>query len=762
MKIKSKLTILILMALTFNSTIFAQTDRKLEREKPNAQIEKRIALVIGNGAYTKAKPLPNPSNDAADMAATLKTLGFEVLSGVNLDKRGIENLIREFGNKLANGGVGLFYYAGHGIQVGGENYLVPVDVDIPEEDEVSYSTVPVNLVLRKMAMAGNTLNIVILDACRNNPFARSWRTFRDNSNADGLAKISPPTGTLVLYATEPGKVASDGTGRNGLFTESLLKQIKKPNVEYDQMVKALSAEVWQKSNKQQFPWKEGNSLQDFYFSVSAVSQAIPTPTPLVTQTVLPKPTPLPTPTPIAVSQNINAEELYWNEINTRNTKSGYELYLDEYPTGKYVTLAKNRIENFKREEGIRLKEIEKAKWQDAQTLNRKDAYVAYLTSYPNGEFALAAKSRIKEFDDEEARKVKEQEDIAEQAKWDDVQTLNRKSAYLSYLSSYPNGKYATSARLKIKEFADEEARRLKEQEKAREKTKWEEAERLKTIAGYDSYLSTYPNGDYASLARLRLDGLGKKVIPAGNNVGETSNAKTAGAISKATLPNGAEMSFAYIPAGDFMMGGDKYPDEKPVHKVTISQGFFMGRTEVTQTQWQAVMGALPSKCDLVSLSGEFLGANKPIICVSWDDAQSFIAKLNAQDDGFKYRLPTEAEWEYAARAGTTGDYAGNLDSMAWYSANSGSKTHEVGTQQANGWGLYDMHGNVWEWVQDWYSDSYYASSPIVNPTGATSGEIQVARGGGWGSDAVLLRSVLRFYNLPSVRNYNLGFRVVRQ
>ncbi|MDQ3087051.1 MAG: caspase family protein, partial [Acidobacteriota bacterium] len=117
MKIKSKLTILILMALTFNSTIFAQTDRKLEREKPNAQIEKRIALIIGNGAYTKAKPLPNPSNDAADMAATLKTLGFEVLSGVNLDKRGMENLIREFGNKLANGGVGLFYYAGHGIQV---------------------------------------------------------------------------------------------------------------------------------------------------------------------------------------------------------------------------------------------------------------------------------------------------------------------------------------------------------------------------------------------------------------------------------------------------------------------------------------------------------------------------------------------------------------------------------------------------------------------------------------------------------------------
>ena len=190
---KINLFTLIFSILLSGLPLTAQTDRKLEREKQTAQTEKRIALVIGNGAYTKAKPLPNPSNDAADMAASLKTLGFEVLSGVNLDKRAMENLIRDFGNKLANGGVGLFYYAGHGIQVGGENYLVPVDADIPEEDEVSYSAVSVNLVLGKMATAGNTLNIVILDACRNNPFARSWRTFRDNSNADGLAKIAPPT-----------------------------------------------------------------------------------------------------------------------------------------------------------------------------------------------------------------------------------------------------------------------------------------------------------------------------------------------------------------------------------------------------------------------------------------------------------------------------------------------------------------------------------------------------------------------------------------
>ena len=263
------LTVLIVITVFASFSVKAQKTRELTQEEEDNKkaSQKRVALVIGNGAYTKAKPLPNPSNDAADMAQTLRDLGFEVISGTNQTKRQTETLIREFGTKLAaSGGIGLFYYAGHGLQVSGENYIVPVDADIPEEDEVAYSAVPISLVLTKMMTAKNDLNIVILDACRNNPFARSWRSFRDNSSSDGLAKISPPTGTLVLYATEPGKVASDGAGRNGLFTESLLKQIKRPNLEYDQMVKALSLDVWQKSNKQQLPWKEGNTLQDFYFS----------------------------------------------------------------------------------------------------------------------------------------------------------------------------------------------------------------------------------------------------------------------------------------------------------------------------------------------------------------------------------------------------------------------------------------------------------------------------------------------------------------
>ncbi len=256
----------VLISLLIFSTLAVGRASKFVHVRPTGgKSERRIALVIGNGAYVKTKSLANPANDAADMAQALKDLGFDVSWGVNQNKRQMEFLIREFGVKLASGGTGLFYYAGHGLQVGGLNYLVPIDADIPEEDEVQYQGVALNLILKNMAAAKNDLNIVILDACRNNPFARSWGAYRDAGDSDGLAAISPSTGTLVLYASEPGKVAWDGTGRNGLFTESLLKQIRKPNVEYDQMVKALSADVWERSNRRQFPWKEGNSLSVFYF-----------------------------------------------------------------------------------------------------------------------------------------------------------------------------------------------------------------------------------------------------------------------------------------------------------------------------------------------------------------------------------------------------------------------------------------------------------------------------------------------------------------
>ncbi|HSS20372.1 MAG TPA: caspase family protein [Pyrinomonadaceae bacterium] len=243
--------------------------RQLEREQIQRleKTGKRIALVIGNGAYTNAPPLKNPPNDARDMTATLKELGFDVASGINVNQREMKRLIREFGQKLKAGGSGLFYYAGHGVQSKGRNYLIPVEADIQSEAEVEDAGVDVNLVLSYMDDAQNGLNIMILDACRNNPFARSFR-----SASSGLAQVDAPTGTLIAYATAPGRVASDGIGQNGLYTSELLKQMRVPGLSATDMFMRVRAEVMRQTANRQVPWEASSLVGAFYFM-----RAVPAP-----------------------------------------------------------------------------------------------------------------------------------------------------------------------------------------------------------------------------------------------------------------------------------------------------------------------------------------------------------------------------------------------------------------------------------------------------------------------------------------------------
>ena len=215
------------------------------------------------------------------------------------------------------------------------------------------------------------------------------------------------------------------------------------------------------------------------------------------------------------------------------------------------------------------------------------------------------------------------------------------------------------------------------------------------------------------------------------------------------------MKFVPIKAGCFQMGSnDGQDDEKPVHRVCLS-AYAIGKYEVTQAQWQKVMGNNPSS---------YKGSNKPVEQVSWDDVQGFIRKLNQQTQQ-NYRLPTEAEWEYACRSGgKEQEYCGsnNANSVAWYGKNSGSSTHDVGQKQANGSGLYDMSGNVYEWVSDWYDKGYYKNSPTNNPQGPSSGRRRVYRGGGWYDGAYVLRSADRYDISLGYRHYDVGFRLVRK
>lgn len=203
--------------------------------------ERRIALVIGNSAYNFS-PLRNPVNDAKGMAIALKKLGFSVTLKTDADQRSMKESIRLFGKKLRSGGVGLFYFAGHGLQVKGRNYLIPVGAKIESESDVEYEAVDAGRVLGKMEDAGNGLNIIILDACRNNPFGRSFR-----SAEKGLAKMDAPTGSILAYATAPGSVASDGPGKNGSYTSSLLKQMMTPGLKIEDVFKQVRIDVLKES-----------------------------------------------------------------------------------------------------------------------------------------------------------------------------------------------------------------------------------------------------------------------------------------------------------------------------------------------------------------------------------------------------------------------------------------------------------------------------------------------------------------------------------
>ena len=236
--------------------------------------------------------------------------------------------------------------------------------------------------------------------------------------------------------------------------------------------------------------------------------------------------------------------------------------------------------------------------------------------------------------------------------------------------------------------------------------------------------------------------------------------------AKAIIEPITGMDMIWIEPGEFMMGSPsgflgiggedgRYKDETQ-HKVILSQGFYLGKHEVTQGQWQKVMGNNPSHF-------KDCGSTCPVEQISWDGAQSFIQKLNSQTDNrYGYRLPTEAEWEYACRSGKQERYCGGEaeNTLAWYWNNSDEKTHPVGQKASNHWGLYDMSGNVWEWVQDWY-DYDYPNNTVTDPQGASGGSYRVGRGGSWRRSARYLRAAARSYNSPGAQNYNLGFRLAR-
>lgn len=278
--------------------------------------ERRLALVIGNAAYDR-NPLENPINDARAMADALGKLGFRVRKLENASLRQMDEAVRDFGEDLAKGGAGLFFYAGHGMQVKGSNYLIPIGELPKDEDDVPYKAFNADMLLDRMETAGNPINIVILDACRDNPFVKR----KSRSVGGGLAQMNAGKGTLIAFATAPGKTASDGSGNNGLFTEHFLRTVKQPGLKVEDVFKRVRAGVEKDSGGAQIPWENTSLTGDFYFINPEPGQQA------VMQT----------------TDEATIELEYWNSVKASNDPADLAAYLKKYPKGRFADLADNRM-----------------------------------------------------------------------------------------------------------------------------------------------------------------------------------------------------------------------------------------------------------------------------------------------------------------------------------------------------------------------------------------------------------------------------------
>jgi hypothetical protein len=279
-----------------------------------ASQEKRVALVVGNAKY-EVSPLINPTNDSADVAAKLKSYGFEVVYRENLKMRQIGSMLREFKSKLSPGSTALVFYAGHGLQVRGENYFPTIDADIQSEEDIQNQSIGLKQLMDILEESKTRTNIVMLDACRNNPFER-----RTRSLSRGLASTSAPSGTMIAYSTRPGSVAEDGSGRNGLYTEQLLKIMdnRKP---IEQVLKQLVSSVKAASKGRQEPWSEGSLEGDFCFGGCMDSSA--------------------------EKNKLTADVALWESIIGSTSSTDYERYLSEFPNGTFASLAKKTLDKLK-------------------------------------------------------------------------------------------------------------------------------------------------------------------------------------------------------------------------------------------------------------------------------------------------------------------------------------------------------------------------------------------------------------------------------
>ena len=631
----------------------------------------RVALVIGNSAYEHTDPLRNPGNDAAGMAAALGRLGFEVVRGTDLDLGGFYDKIREFDAASRGADVTLFFYAGHGLQVQGKNWLAPVDAKLGSRLDLERGAVRLDTVLEHMR---GSKRLVYLDACRNNPLAgdlaRTMGLSRTAATSRGLARVRSGSGTLIGYATAPDDVAADGDGRNSPFTEALLAHIETPGLSVNDMFGEVSGAVSRATGGEQVPWSH-SSLGRFYLA----SAPLP---PKDTGTTAGG---TPAPSGDAARAFEAAERL--------NTVAAYRAFIRRFPGSYEAELAQGHID--------------KLEWKPQPIDDATPVTPPPPTPSPEAVERRLGLSR------EESRQVQ------------------MGLAAAGHDPGPADGWIGAGSREAIR--------------------RWQEAQG-KPATGY-----------------LDADGA-KALLAAGRREAERlqKRARKPGDTFR-DCPGCPEM--VVVPAGRFEMGSTSgYDDERPVHEVTIARPFAVGVYEVTFAEWDACVS--DRGCGGHRPGDDGWGRGKrPVMNVSWNDAQAYVRWLS-EKTGEAYRLLSEAEWEYVARAGTTTKYWWGND-IGRSRANcrgcgsrwDGRQTAPVGSFPANPFGLHDVHGNVWEWVEDCWNGSYDGAPTDGSAWKSGDCDDRRLRGGSWNDLPRDLRSAYRDGLTSGGRVVIFGFRVAR-
>ncbi|MCP2088820.1 UNVERIFIED_ORG: formylglycine-generating enzyme required for sulfatase activity [Paraburkholderia sediminicola] len=613
----------------------------LQQNNPQAA---RIALVIGNGAYgDHADPLRgNAPRDAEAMRDTLRAHGFDVIMRTDASPQQMQQAIGEFRQRLHDGGIGLFYFAGHGMQIGRQTLLVPAGLDARAPARPVSEGVDLNTVLQAMrAPRADALNLVILDTCLNNPF----------SSDVSVDTASLPVNTLVAYATTPGGFAADGM-RHGLYTGALLRELNEASSSQEPagLFQRIAARVSEATGGEQTPWIASSLANNASAALAAISRGTSA-------------------APLSTASDDAIVALHSRGILPKDSSEQYEITF----------------------------------WNSIKDSNYPSDYEAYLKAYPNGRFAALAHARI-----------------------DRLRAAGAASAPPAAPPAAPSPQAARPA-------APASAAPQDHPHAA-------------------TPTPTTPPATTAPPAAPAAQAAAQKPATHPPSAGESRDC--------ATCP-----IMIALPAGSFSMGSSTDdPSEKPVHHVTIGAPFAIGKYEVTVEQWNACVAA--NACQKLTPESN---TNKaaPARDLSWEDAQQYVKWLS-KTTGKPYRLPSEAEWEYADRGGTTTAYWWG-DQMRKGNANCkdcGDPWHKEGPEVAGSFapnpvGLYDMNGSVWEWVADCWHNSYQGAPADGHAWDSPTCDMRVIRGGSWREGGSYMLSATRFKYSASVRQSQDGFRVVK-